>query len=311
MRKVYGCVFLTAFLFATMEVSLKIAGAGMDPFQLTFLRFFFGGLILLPLGIKEMKQRNVIMHFRDWMFLLLVGTTGIPVSMLFFQLGVMNCNASTASVLISINTVFTMIFAHFILGERMNRDKAIVVIMGMIGIFLMIRPWDIQEGNSMLGIIYMIIAAVTFGLYTCIGKISTAKMGVFAQTSFSFILGSMVLLVVIVITGRPVFEGIIENWAIVSYTSIFVTGIGYLSYFTAIKHSDAVTGSIAFLLKPAMAPVIAVIVLHEVILWNTLLGIVCVLAASTFNIYVQRRAAARSLAKLPDSGVEDGNRRTL
>lgn len=300
MKKVYGCIFLTAFLFATMEVSLKIAGSGMDPFQLTFLRFFFGGLIVLPLGIKEMRQRETVMKLKDWLFLTLVGITGIPVSMLLFQLGVMNCNASTASVLICINPVFTMIFAHFILNERMNREKAIVVLLGVIGIILMVRPWDIQDGNSIIGIIYMILAAVTFGLYTCIGKISTAKMGAFAQTSFSFILGSLVLLVIMVVIGRPVFEGVIENWAIVGYTSIFVTGIGYLSFFTAIKHSDAVTGSIAFLLKPAMAPVIAVIVLHEIILWNTLLGILFVLAASAFNIYVQRRAAARSIARLPD-----------
>ena len=41
MKKVYGCVFLTGFLFATMEVSLKVAGTGMDSFQLTFLEIFY------------------------------------------------------------------------------------------------------------------------------------------------------------------------------------------------------------------------------------------------------------------------------
>ncbi len=300
MKKVYGFVFLTAFLFATMEVSLKIAGADMDPFQLTFLRFFFGGLMLLPLGIREMRQKNVVLKMKDWLFLLLVGITGIPVSMLLFQLGVMDCNASTASVIICINPMFTMVFAHFILNERMNRQKAAVIALGISGIILMIRPWDIQMGNSRIGMVYMLLAAVTFGLYTCLGKISTSKMGVFSQTSFSFILGSLVLMIMILVTGRPVFAGIMENWMIVSYTSIFVTGLGYLSYFMAIRYSDAVTGSIAFLLKPAMAPVIAVIVLHEQILWNTVLGIIFVLAASMFNIYVQRRAAARALAVLPD-----------
>ena len=58
MKKVYGCVFLTGFLFATMEVSLKVAGTGMDSFQLTFLRFFIGGLIILPFAIAEMKKKQ-------------------------------------------------------------------------------------------------------------------------------------------------------------------------------------------------------------------------------------------------------------
>ena len=39
MKKVGLLILLTAFLFGTMEVALKIAGNGLDSFQLTFLRF--------------------------------------------------------------------------------------------------------------------------------------------------------------------------------------------------------------------------------------------------------------------------------
>ncbi len=290
MKKVYGCIFLTGFLFATMEVSLKVAGTGMDSFQLTFLRFFIGGLIILPFGIVEMKKNKVRIGLKDIGFLTVVGITGIPLSMLFFQLGVMECNASTASVLICINPLFTMVFAHFMLGEKMNRSKLAVLALGLAGIVFMIRPWDLQEGNSVIGIVYMMLAAVFFGLYTCIGKISTAKVGIFAQTSLSFILGSLVLLIVILFMGRPVTAGIAANWLEVMYISVFVTGLGYISYFTAIKLSDAVTGSIAFFIKPAIAPVIAVIVLHDAILWNTVAGIALILAASYLNIHLQRKA---------------------
>ena len=48
MKKAYGFVVLTAFLFGTMEVACKVAGNQLDPFQLTFIRFAIGGLILLP-----------------------------------------------------------------------------------------------------------------------------------------------------------------------------------------------------------------------------------------------------------------------
>ncbi len=273
-----------------MEVSLKVAGTGMDSFQLTFLRFFIGGLIILPFAIAEMKKNKVIIGLKDIGFLTVVGITGIPLSMLFFQLGVMECNASTASVLICINPLFTMVFAHFILGEKMNRGKLVVLALGLAGIVFMIRPWDLQEGNSVTGIVYMMLASIFFGLYTCIGKISTAKVGTFAQTSFSFLLGSLVLLVVILFMGKPVTAGIAANWLEVMYISVFVTGLGYISYFTAIKLSDAVTGSIAFFIKPAMAPVIAVIVLHDAILWNTVAGIVLILGASYLNIHQQRKA---------------------
>ena len=280
---------LTAFLFGTMEAACKVAGNNLDPFQLTFIRFAMGGIILLPFALFEIKKNHIKLVPVDFLILAGVGTLGIAVSMVFFQLGVGNSNASTASVLISINPLFTMVFAHFFTDEKMNRYKIYVLLIAFLGLIFMIRPWDIQEGNTVKGICYMLIAAITFGGYTVAGKVSVRKMGLMAQTSFSFILGSAVLLIIILICGKPVLAGISSNIPLVLYVGIFVTGIGYWSYFKAIALSDASTGSLAFFLKPAIAPVIAVIFLRETILWNTVVGIVLILLASYMNIIFQRK----------------------
>lgn len=226
--------------------------------------------------------------------------------MLLFQLGVMHSNAATASVLISINPLFTMVFAHFFTEEKLNRQKMIVLFIGLMGIIFMIKPWNLQDGNTVKGTIYMILAAVTFGAYTVAGKVSVKKIGLMAQTSISFILGSMVLLVVILIMGKPVIAGVAEQLPIVLYVGIFVTGLGYFSYFKAIKLSDAATGSLAFFLKPAIAPVMAVIFLKETILWNTYIGIVLILAASYMNIRYQKKAE-----ELKKKFEKDGNKRNI
>lgn len=289
MKKVYFFVVLTAFLFGTMEVALKLAGSEMDAFQLTFLRFMIGGLLLLPFAIGEMKTRQVKLGLKDFAYLLYVGILGIPLSMLFFQLGVMNSNAATASVLISINPLFTMIFAHFMTEEKLKKQNIVVLLIGLLGIIFMIKPWELQEGNTPVGVLFMLLAALFFGLYTVAGKISVQKMGTMAQTSISFILGSLVLLVIMLFMGKPVTHGIADNWMLVAYISIFVTGLGYFSYFTAIRLSDAATGSVAFFLKPAIAPVMAVIVLGEAILWNTYVGIGLILIASWMNIRGKRK----------------------
>lgn len=294
MKKVYFNIVMTAFLFGTMEVALKLSGSELDSFQLTFLRFFIGGLLLLPFAVAELRQTKVKLTVKDFGYLLYVGILAIPLSMLFFQLGVMRCNASTASVLISFNTLFTMLFAHFMTDEKMNRTSAVVLLTGLGGLVFMVKPWNMQEGNTVIGILFMLAAAFFFGWYTVAGKISIKKMGIMAQTSFSFILGSLVLLVIIVAMGRPVFDGVVENWISVAYVSVFVTGLGYFCYFKAIQYSDATTGSIAFFLKPAIAPVIAVIVLGETILWNTYIGIGLFLLASFINICAKRRALKQS-----------------
>ena len=289
MKKAYFFVVLTAFLFGTMEVACKAAGNQLDPFQLTFLRFAIGGLILLPFAAAELKQNRIKLTAKDILILAGVGALGIPLSMVFFQLGVMNSNAATASVLICINPFFTMVFAHFFTEEKLNRNKFIVLAIGLAGLIFMIKPWNIQEGNTVIGIVYMLLAAVFFGAYTVAGKVSVQKMGIMAKTSISFILGSLILFIIILITGKPVVAGVTDSFILVLYVGIFVTGLGYYSYFMAIKNSYAATGSLAFFLKPAIAPVMAVIFLKETILWNTYIGIGLILAASYMNIRYQRK----------------------
>ncbi|MDD6647327.1 MAG: DMT family transporter [Firmicutes bacterium] len=299
MKKAYFFVVLTAFLFGTMEVACKAAGNQLDPFQLTFLRFAIGGLILLPFAAAELKQNRIKLTAKDILILAGVGALGIPLSMVFFQLGVMNSNAATASVLICINPFFTMVFAHFFTEEKLNRNKFIVLAIGLAGLIFMIKPWNIQEGNTVIGIVYMLLAAVFFGAYTVAGKVSVQKMGIMAQTSISFILGSLILFIIILITGKPVVAGVADSFILVLYVGIFVTGLGYYSYFMAIKNSDAATGSLAFFLKPAIAPVMAVIFLKETILWNTYIGIGLILAASYMNIRYQRKN--NEIRQQPDS----------
>ncbi|QIB69184.1 DMT family transporter [Aminipila butyrica] len=288
MKKVGIYIFLTAFLFGTMEVSLKLAGNGLDSLQLTFLRFFIGGIFLLPPALREMKKNDIRLEVKDVGYLLALGTLCIPISMVFFQLGVMNSNASTASVIMCINPLFTMIFAHFMSDEHFNRKKLAVLSWGLLGLLFMVRPWDIQKGNTIEGIAFILIAAVTFGLYTVVGKKSIQKLGILVQTSISFLLGALVLLAVMVMLDRPVIQGVRSNLILVLYIAVFVTGLGYYFYFNAIKLSDAATGSIAFFIKPAISPVIAVLVLGDHLLWNTYVGIGLILAASYLNIHYKK-----------------------
>lgn len=283
-KKVIIYVFLTALLFATMEVALKVAGSEMDSLQLTFLRFIIGGLFLAPFAWKEKRQLGGTLDLGDYLWMLLLGILCIPLSMLSFQIGITLSNASTAAVLMSVNPLFTIIFAAIILKEKITKRKVLALLVGLVGIFFMIRPWDIQEGNTFAGAFFMIMATLFFGLYTVTGKIRLQRIGLITQTSISFLLGSMVLLVVILIMKRPVLQGVADNFLLVLYIGIFVTGFGYYFYFMAIRHSDTATASMAFFIKPAIAPIFAVILLKDILLWNTYLGIALIIAGSFITL---------------------------
>lgn len=285
MKKVIAYIILTAFLFGTMEIALKIAGSTFDSIQLTFLRFFIGGLVLAPFGIAEIRKDHIQISKGDVVWLLLVGIMGIAISMLAFQIGVQHCNASTAAALICLNPLFTMVIAHLFTSEKMDKAKGVAFVIGIVAAVFMIRPWDVQLGNTVFGMATMLLASVTFAAYTVMGKRTVGRIGTFAQTSISFILGSLVLLVILVAMKRPVVEHITEQPLVLLYCGIVVTGLGYLFYFLAIRYSDATTGSIAFFIKPAIAPVLAIAILHENIYWNTIVGIILLISASVITLW--------------------------
>lgn len=284
MKKVVALVITTAVLFATMEVALKTAGTSIDSFQLTFLRFLIGGLILTPPAILESRRSGYRVNLKDIGWLTLVGAMGIPVSMLAFQIAVLHLNAATAAPMICTNALFTMLIAHIFTADKMNRDKWFSFFVGMIAIIFMIRPWDMQEGNTGLGFLIVLFASITFAAYSVMGKRSIGRIGTFTQTSISFIMGSLLLMIVMLFTGHPVFAGAAVAWKSVLYCGVVVTGIGYYTYFLSIKESSATIGAMAFFSKPAIAPVFAILILHETIYWNTVVGIILLIAASTISL---------------------------
>lgn len=284
MKKVVACIIMAATIFATMEVALKIGGVNLDSFQLTAVRFLIGGLILAPAAYFECRKSGYRLNGKDVTWMALLGIVGIAISMVAFQMGVLRCNAATAAPLFCTNPLYAMVIAHIFTSEKMDTRKWIAFALGVVAAIFMIRPWDVQEGNTALGMVIMVFAAVTFAAYTVMGKKSIKRIGTITQTSVSFIVGALILLVFTAVTGHPVLAGLSENIGVVFYCGIVVTGIGYLFYFLAIRYSDASTGSITFFVKPAIAPIFAVIILHETVYWNTVVGIVLLVIASVITI---------------------------
>ena len=290
MKKLVAFIITSAVLFSTMEVVLKIAGTQLDSFQLTMIRFFVGGLFLLPFALMEIRKYHTVITKKDYLHMAAMGIVCICISMAFFQLGVENSKASTAAVIFCLNPMFTLIFAHFMTEEKLNRVKLIALAVGLIGIVFMINPLHMERGNTPLGVAYTILAAATFGLYSAMGRTSIKRLRGITQTSISFLFGSVVMIPVLLIMGRPFISGISAgNILIVLYISIAVTGFGYLFYFLAMEVSDAATASIVFFVKPALAPVIAVITLHEAVGINGLIGILLIFAGSYINLREQKK----------------------
>ena len=286
-------ILITAFCFGTMEVALKIGGASFAPLQMNFLRFLLGGLILLPLALRDKKKRNLTLTRSDWGYLAMLGLVGVCLSMSCFQIGVMNLNANTASVMISSNPVFTMIFAYFLLGEPFTKRKALVLVLCVAGLVLVANPLHMAEGNTVKGLIYQSIALVTFALFTALGKLRVNKLGGLIQNSFSFLIASVVNFFILLLSGTPIFKGITpQSLPVLLYCGVVVTALGYYSYVSAIKLAGPSNASIAFFLKPIIAVTAAALILKEPITANIVAGVALILLGSFLNMRGAKTPAA-------------------
>ena len=269
-----------------MEVASKLGGASFDSIQLVFLPFVIGGLILLPFAVHDLKKKNYRLTPSDWLYLLALGAVCVCISMAMFQIGVKRINANLASIIISMNPLFTMIFAKFIVDEPFTKKKALVLVISFAGLVIVVNPATLIGGTiDVTGLLITVGAAVSFGLYTAMGKKRIAKLGGMVENAVSFLLGSAVLLVFMAISGTPVLAGInTETLPVLLYLGICVTGIGYYAFLKAIELSGASNASIAFFIKPVVAPIAAWLVLGEAITWNFIAGVVVILIGSYINM---------------------------
>lgn len=284
-KKNYIWIILTAFCFGTMEIALKLAGTSFSALQLTFLRFLIGGLVLLPFAIADLRKKHYKLSISDVLYLLVLGTLCICISMTLFQVGVMRTNANLAAIIISCNPVFTMIFAHFLVNDHFTKRKAISLVMSLLGLIIVANPMSLMEGNDFSGILFVLVAAISFGLYTAMGKLRVNKIGGPAQNCFSFLLGCAVQLIILLAAGEPVIEGIhADNLGLLLYIGFVVTGFGYFCYLRAIEVSGPSNASFAFFLKPILAVVLAAVVLSERITINVIVGMVLILGGCILNL---------------------------
>lgn len=297
MKKGYVYIILAAIVFSTMEIAGKIVSKQINPFELNFLRFLIGALMLLPFAIKDLKKREVKISKNDLLYFIVTGFLCVIVSMSFFQLAIVYTKASTVAIVFSTNPVFTIPFAYFILKEKINKRTIISLFVSLLGIVCILNPFNMN--SDVKGIILSIFAALTFSLYSVIGKTRSAKYGSTALNCFTFFLGDIIMLIFIIMSNIPMiiklnkqhglslFSNIpivygvnSSNILVLIYLGVVVTGLGYLLYFFAMDETSASTASIVFFIKPALAPILSLIILKESISFNILLGIMFILAGS-------------------------------
>ena len=297
MKRGYGYIAIAVVMFTSFEVVLKFIAGQINPVQLTLCRFSIGFLFLLPVALHTLRKREQRLDRGSMAYFALLGLIGISLCMPILQLAVLYTSSSMAAVIFSCNPVFVTVLAFLILQEPIKRRHIAALVLEVLGTVVIISPWNTRL--NMTGVALVLLSTLLFSLYGVMGKRKVEQFGSAVVTCFSFLFGSLIVLVFILLTHIPaaaeVFRSAglesfaeipilagytLENLPYVLYVSVGVAGIGFLTYFMAMEHQPASVVSLVYFFKPALAPALAWAVHREEVSLNMLAGVVLIVLGS-------------------------------
>jgi len=268
-----------------------------------------GGLLLLPIAIKELRNRmelhygskDIVITKSEWARIAFIGILNTTLSMTAYQLSLKFLPASVAAVLLASNPVVTVFLANWILKEQINIYNIITVLLTIVGVVFIIAPWNTTL--SVVGLILMGIVIVTFSLYSVLGKKISGKLGGLAVNSLSAMMGGLFSFLLILLTNIPavgdflanngleffdrvpIFEGYTAQiMPIVLWIWFFNTGFGFLAYFKGMEYTSAIEGSFVFLIKIFLGPLFSMFFLGETISGNMWIGMAFVFVGAVVGL---------------------------
>ena len=297
-------IALAAGIFSTLEILLKhpaVAGT-FHPLQITMERFLVGGLCLIPAAVHNLKVKGAVLSRSDLGYLALIGLLNIPLGMVLFQMSITHGQANIISVIFSGNPIFIALLAVPILHEKLHWNNVVAFLFQILGIIAVMNPFggqNLQRSSILLAL----ASAFCFSLYSVLGKKKNAQLGVFTVICACFLFGAGELTVLMLLghTGFgaafyhslgldlfchvPFFQGL--NTPALPYfliIGIVNSAAGYVFHMLAIETTSAACGSLTFVIKPILAPLLAWLILGEIITLPIGLGILFFLSGGLFGI---------------------------
>lgn len=298
----YFYILITAVLFSTMEIALKMTGGVFNPLQLTYSRFFVAGVLLLPFAFNQLKKRNISLSRRDFARFALLGFICVPFGMILYQFALLYMPASVVAVLFSCNPVFVILFAGILLRERIRRRNVVSLALQVLGIICIINPFQLTL--SVAGIVFTIGSAAAFALYGVLGRRTVLRMSGSIVTAFSFVIGALQLYAYALVShvsavadfmhsvGLPAFANVpllkhghsLHTLPDFLYICVAATGGGYYFYFKSMEKTSAATASLIFYFKPILAPLLAAWILQEHLPVSLWVAVAVILVGSGISV---------------------------
>lgn len=182
---------LAALLMGTVGIFSRATGLEAEIF--TFFRLTIGAGFML-LFLIATSRLHLIWSRSSWPVLL----NGIMLAGLFiFYVRAMEYTTMANTVmLLYLAPPATAIYAHYFLGERLNRASTVLIGLALVG-FMMIMEFRIDfsgDANLLKGLIFGLLSMCCYAAFMLINRIIDASIHVYTRTFHQLFIGGLLML---------------------------------------------------------------------------------------------------------------------
>ncbi|MDY6296251.1 MAG: DMT family transporter [Schwartzia succinivorans] len=257
---------LAGSIWGAMFIAVRFTVGVITPTALVWLRY---GVALVPIILIMLYQKSSWkIEPKDRKLLLLSALTGHTLSIVTQESGTMLTSAQMGSVVTAATPAFMVAFGCLILHERFNLSRLLSVVLATAGVLLIVvDPENLQTG-SLMGGIYLIVAAVTWAFMSVLIKL-LHRYSAFTITFYS------VLIAFLALTPYGLWWLISEAdfaamaaphiWGSILYVGVISTTAGFVLWSKGLTYMDASIGGLFMFFQPIVGTLLGYLLLDEAI----------------------------------------------
>ncbi len=291
--KYYVFLVLTVLFWSGNFIFGRLVSTSIEPMQLSFFRWFFVLIILLPYILIHYK--NIFSVFRKkYISLLILGTLGISGFNTFLYYGLQTTTATNALLINSSIPIFIIILSALIFKTTITKIQFIGVLFSTLGVIYLILKGEINhifELKFTIGDLWIIGACIDWALYTVLLRYKPKELEPMEFFSITTLLGTTILYLVFIFQGYSIeFSFLEKNEILYSliYIVIFPSILSFYFWNRAILEIGANKAGQFTHLMPIFGAVLAYFFLGEVLQTYHIVGIILIAFGIYLSIFLKK-----------------------
>lgn len=254
-----ACLWGSSGIFAVHLFRL-----GVPPDSVALLRPVVGVVVLI-VGFALARPGSLVIDRTGFLMLGLGGGLAVGAFQVAYQRSTDAAGVPTTVALLYLAPAFVAATAGPLLGEWPTKRRVALVALTLAGVWLsVVGAEEVPSTFGTSGLVWGVLAGLTYAAYTLLGRFVTPRYGSVRTVVYST-LGACVVLAAFVplATGPLVLPATPAAWALLVAFGVLTIAAAQFLFFDALARIDAGGASIATAAEPAVAAILATLLLSQ------------------------------------------------